>query len=76
MTRAIASEPACQSYARVTIIDREGTSGRGCARHAVQALENIDGAHIDWADSKGLNEHERRALEIAADRNRTRTCPS
>jgi hypothetical protein len=30
-----ADEPACQSYARVTIVDSEGATARGCPRHAV-----------------------------------------
>ena len=51
-------EPACQSYARVTIMDSEGDSARACPRHAVAALDGIIDAHIDWADSKGLNEWE------------------
>jgi hypothetical protein len=66
LTRA--DEPACQSYARVTIVDSEGATGRGCPRHAVAALDGIAGAHIDWADSKGLNEWERKALELSEER--------
>ena len=34
-------------------------------RHAVAALDGITGAHVDWADSKGLNQWERMALELA-----------
>ncbi len=63
-----ADEPACQSYARVTIVDSEGATGRGCPRHGVAALDGIAGAHIDWADSKGLNEWERKALELSEER--------
>jgi hypothetical protein len=63
-------EPACTSYARVTITDTEGTAARGCPRHAVAALNGIAGAHVDWADSKGLNEWERQALELAEERSR------
>ena len=63
-----ADEPACQSYARVTIIDAEGTSARGCPRHAVAALDGIAGARVDWPDSKGLNQWERAALELAEER--------
>jgi hypothetical protein len=66
LTRA--DEPACQSYARVTIADSEDTAARGCPRHAVAALDGIAGAHVDWADSKGLNEWERQALELAGER--------
>jgi hypothetical protein len=60
LTRA--DEPSCQSYARVTIVDSEGATARGCVRHAVAALDGIIGAHVDWTDSKGLNEWERKAL--------------
>jgi hypothetical protein len=63
-----ADEPSCQSYARVTIVDAEGASARACPRHAVAALNAITGAHVDWADSKGLNEWEREALELAEER--------
>jgi hypothetical protein len=63
-----ADEPACQSYARVTIIDSEGATARGCPRHAVAALGGITGAHVDWADSKGLNEWEHKALELSEER--------
>ena len=63
LTRA--DEPSCQSYARVTIVDSEGATARGCPRHAVAALDGITGAHVDWADSKGLNEWERKALELS-----------
>ena len=66
LTRA--GEPACQSYAHVTIVDIEGTSGRACPRHAVAALNGIVGAHVYWPDSKGLNEWERKALELAEER--------
>jgi len=62
LTRA--DEPACQSCARVTIADSEGATARGCPRHAV-ALDGITGAHVDWADSKGLNQCERKALELS-----------
>ena len=63
-------EPACQSYARVTIADTEGASARACPRHAIAALDGITCAHVDWADSKGLNEWERKALELSEERNR------
>ena len=66
LTRA--DEPACQSYARVTIVDSEGASARACPRHAVAALDCIASAHVDWADSKGLNHWERKALELAEER--------
>lgn len=56
LTRA--DEPTCQSYARVTIVDSEGATARRYPRHAVAALDGITGAHVDWADSKGLNEWE------------------
>jgi hypothetical protein len=65
-----ADEPACQSYARVTIADSEGAAARGCPRHAVAALDGITGAHVDWADSMGLNQWERKALELSEERSR------
>ena len=61
-------EPTCQSYARVTIADSEGATARGCPRHAVAALDGITGARVDWTDSKGLNEQERKALELSEER--------
>jgi len=66
LTRA--DEAACQSYARVTIVDCEGATARGCPRHAVAALDGITGAHVDWADSKGLHQWERKALELSEER--------
>jgi hypothetical protein len=66
LTRA--DEPVCTSYARVTIADAEGDIARGCPRHAVAALDGITGARVDWADSRGLNEHERQALELSEER--------
>ncbi len=63
-----ADEPACPSYARVTITDSEGATARGCPRHAVAALDGITGGQVDWADSKGLNEWERKALELSEER--------
>jgi hypothetical protein len=68
LTRA--DEPECQSCGRVTIADSEGAAARGCPRHAVAALDGITGAHVDWADSKGLNEQERKALELAEERSK------
>jgi hypothetical protein len=59
------AEPACTTYARVTITDATGDHARACARHAVAALDAIDGAHVDWADSRGLNEYEQKALELS-----------
>jgi len=63
-----ADEAECTSYARVTITDAEGDTARGCRRHAVAALDGIAGARADWADSKGLNEHECLALELSEER--------
>jgi hypothetical protein len=63
-----ADEPACPTYARVTITDAEGASARTCPRHGVAALDGIARAHVDWADSKALNEWERKALELAEER--------
>ena len=68
LTRA--DEPACQSYARVTFVDSEGARARGCPRHAGAALDGIAGAHVDWADSRGLNQWERNALELSEERSR------
>jgi hypothetical protein len=68
LTRA--DEPSCQSYARVTIVDCEGAAARGCPRHAVAALDGITGAQVDWADSKGVNEWERKALELSGERSK------
>jgi hypothetical protein len=65
-----ADEPACQSCARVTIVDSQGATARGCPRHAVAALDGITGAHIDWADSKGLNEWERKVPELSEERSK------
>ena len=65
LTRA--DEPACQTYARVTITDPEGTRARGCPRHAAAALDGIAGGHVDWADN-GLNQWERKALELSEER--------
>jgi hypothetical protein len=69
---AKADESACQSYARVTIVDSQGASARACPRHAVAALDGITGARVDWADSKGLNEWERKALELSEGRSQLR----
>jgi hypothetical protein len=63
-----ADEPECQSYARVTIIDAQGDSGRACPRQAVAALDGTSRARVDWPDSKGLNQWERMALELAIER--------
>jgi hypothetical protein len=59
-----AAETVCGEIARVTIVDAAGDRGRGCPRHAVAAMDGIDGARVDWADTKGINEYERKALEI------------
>ena len=63
-----ADEPACPSYARVTITDSAGDTARACPRHAVAALDGITGAHVNWSDSKSLNEWERKALELSEER--------
>lgn len=70
------SEPPCESYARVTIIDTEGATARGCPRHAVAALDGIIGAYVDWEDSKGLNEWERNALELSEERSKLAKIPA
>ena len=68
LTRA--DEPACQSYARVTVMDSEGAAARSYPRHAVTALDGIAGAHMNWTDSKGLNEWERKALKLSEERSK------
>ena len=64
----LADEPDCTDYARVTVVDAEGDRVRGCPRHAVAALDGTKGAHVDWDDSKGLNEYEVKALELSEER--------
>jgi hypothetical protein len=71
-TLARSDEPQCETYARVTITDTTGDAGRGCTRHAVAALEGIDGASVDWADTRGINEFERKALELTEEISRRR----
>ena len=68
LTRA--GEPGCQSCSRVTIPDSGGTTARGCPRHAAAALNGLTSAHVDWADSKGLNEWERKAVELTRERSK------
>jgi hypothetical protein len=68
LTRA--DQPACQSYARVTIMDSEDATARGCPRYAAAALDGISATRVDWADSKGPNEHERMAIELAEEHSR------
>jgi hypothetical protein len=63
-----ADDPSCQSYARVTVVDSEGTSARACPRPAVAALNGVSSAHVDWTDSKSLNKWERTALELTEER--------
>jgi hypothetical protein len=63
-------EYACQSCARVTIVHSEGATARGCPRHVVAALDGITGTYVDWADSKGLNEWECKALELPEERSK------
>jgi hypothetical protein len=60
----LSDEPECTTHARVTITDTVGDSVRACTTHAIRGLEGIDGARVDWADTKGLNEYERKALEL------------
>jgi hypothetical protein len=48
----------------VTVTDTSGGSARACPRHAVAALDGIDGARVDWAGTRGINEFERKALEL------------
>ena len=43
---------------------------RACPRHAVAALDGVTGAHVDWADSRDLNQWERTALELSEKRSK------
>lgn len=65
-----ADELPCPSYARVTIVDAQAGSARACPNHGIAALDGIAGAHVDWTDSKGLNEWEHKALELAEERSK------
>ena len=40
-TLTTADEPACESYARVTVMDSERNTARGCPRHAVGAVGHL-----------------------------------
>jgi hypothetical protein len=62
------SEDQCDRYARVTIEDASGQRERVCPRHAVQALNGLAGARVLWDDTKGINEHEATALQLAEER--------
>jgi len=68
--RLLQEGEACSRYARVTIVDATGERARACPAHAVTGLEQITGARVDWADTKGLNEFEIKALELTEDRAR------
>jgi hypothetical protein len=65
-------EPECTSYARVTITDATGDSARACLQHAIAGLDGIDGARVDWSDTRGINEFERKALELTEEINARR----
>jgi len=45
-------------------------TARGFARHAAAAINGTTGAHVDWTDSRGLDEWERTALELSEDRSK------
>ena len=47
-----------------------GACAPACPRHAVAALDGITGAHVDWADSRGLSQWERTALELSEKRSK------
>jgi hypothetical protein len=64
----LADEPACQDYAKVTIVDAAGDKARACVGHAIAALFTVNGARVDWDDSRGLNDFEGQALKIADQR--------
>jgi hypothetical protein len=61
-------EKGCGRYARVTVEDAEGERARACARHAVDALENLARARVIWEDTRGINEYEATALRLAEER--------
>lgn len=69
---AARDEPECDAYARVTVTDDTGDSARGCVRHAIGAIESVDGARVSWADTRGINEFERTALELTEENSRSR----
>jgi hypothetical protein len=48
----------------VAVVDATGESARGCPRHAAAALDGIEGACVDWDDSRRAERFERKALEI------------
>jgi hypothetical protein len=52
----------------VTIADALGDITRGCVKHAIDALDHITGARVDWTDTKGLNEFELKALQLTDER--------
>jgi len=54
-------------------VDSDGAAARGCVRHAVAALDGMTDAHVRWADSKSLNEWERKALELCEERSNLTT---
>ncbi len=58
----------CDRYARVTVEDAEGERARACARHAVAALDGLTGARVIWDDTRGINEYEGTALQLAEER--------
>jgi len=67
-TLTTADQPACTSYARVTITDSGGDTARGCPRHAVAALDGITGARVTGPTPGSSNKHERQALELSEER--------
>jgi hypothetical protein len=66
LTRA--DQPACQSYAASDDRGLRRATVRGCPRHAAAALAASPRARVDWPDSKGLNQWEHTALELAEER--------
>ena len=49
-------------------LPRGQTAAGHAPRHAVAALDGISRGCVDWPDSKGLNQWERTALELAEER--------
>jgi hypothetical protein len=60
----------CQSNHESRLWTPKAPTAPGCPRHAVAALNGLTGAHVDWADCKGLNEWEHQALNLAQERSK------
>jgi DNA-binding transcriptional regulator YhcF (GntR family) len=67
-TTQVAGEPACQSYARVTIIDSHEHSGRHAPATRWPPSTASPRLALTGPTPKGLNQWERTALELAEER--------